>query len=200
LGRTADAARWLDALAATHPESVTAQKALLDFAQRRADAGRTTQAKAALARLRTQTGELDARPIPGPISVEELERALPASDLDGARALARRAHMSPAGLALHLVALGRSKLASEQANWVLLADPTNTDAWIAALVAADFDRDETAFAMTLSRLESGTRPSPLGARLLAELMARRADADAAEHWLALYGPSPTGKERLEGRD
>lgn len=70
---------------------------------------------------------------------------------------------------------GRTERARQQAQVELDADPTNTDAWIAILVACDALHDDACFESTLGRLQTPSA-SPSGTALgyLRELLARRA--------------------------
>jgi tetratricopeptide (TPR) repeat protein len=70
---------------------------------------------------------------------------------------------------------GRTERARLQAQRELDADPTNSDAWIATLVACDALHDEPCFEATLSRLEMPSlAPSSTALGYLRELLARRA--------------------------
>ena len=72
---------------------------------------------------------------------------------------------------------GRVERAREQAQTELDADPTNSDAWIAALVACDALRDEVCFERALISLKSPSlTPSATALGYLRELLARRAGA------------------------
>jgi len=70
---------------------------------------------------------------------------------------------------------GKAERARQRAQIELDADPTNTDAWIATLVACDALHDDACFEATLSRLQTPSL-SPSGTALgyLRELLARRA--------------------------
>lgn len=72
---------------------------------------------------------------------------------------------------------GRTERARQQAETELAADPSNADAWIAALVACDALHDDQCFETTISRLQTPSL-SPSGTALgyLRELLARRAGA------------------------
>jgi len=72
---------------------------------------------------------------------------------------------------------GRTERAREQAEIELEADPTNSDAWIATLVACDALHDDPCFEATISRLRTPSL-SPSGTALgyLRELLARRTGA------------------------
>jgi tetratricopeptide (TPR) repeat protein len=70
---------------------------------------------------------------------------------------------------------GKAERARQRAQIELDADPTNTDAWIATLIACDALHDDACFESTLSRLRTPSL-SPSGTALgyLRELLARRA--------------------------
>ena len=75
---------------------------------------------------------------------------------------------------------GSVEQARIQAQTELDADPTNSDAWIAALVACDALRDEACFERVLGSLKSPSlSPSPIALSYLRELLARRAGATVA---------------------
>jgi hypothetical protein len=105
-----------------------------------------------------------------------------------ARSVARKAGVGAAELAVRAVVGGYWRLGAEQAELVLAADPRNSDAWIAALAAADLAGDQARFSDLVGRLdaESG-RPGPLAGWLLAELLARRVGPAAARTWLEAHG-------------
>jgi sugar/nucleoside kinase (ribokinase family) len=65
---------------------------------------------------------------------------------------------------------------------VLTADPDDGDAWVAALVAADLQRDAAAFERAL---------------LFAQVLERRLGDAAAAAWLKAHGPLPSPTDRLE---
>ena len=72
---------------------------------------------------------------------------------------------------------GRAELARQRAQLELEADPSNADAWIAALVACDALHDEQCFEGALDKLEAPhAAPSPAALDYLQELLARRAGA------------------------
>ena len=72
---------------------------------------------------------------------------------------------------------GRAELARQRAQIELEADPSNADAWIAALVACDALHDEQCFDGALGKLEAPhSAPSPAALGYLQELLARRAGA------------------------
>ncbi len=70
---------------------------------------------------------------------------------------------------------GRTERARQQAQSELEADPSNSDAWIATLVACDALHDDQCFEATISRLQTPSlAPSSTALGYLRELLARRA--------------------------
>ena len=72
---------------------------------------------------------------------------------------------------------GRTELARTRAQNELEADPSNADAWVAALVACDALHDEQCFDGALDKLDRAhSAPSSTALGYLQELLARRAGA------------------------
>jgi tetratricopeptide (TPR) repeat protein len=70
---------------------------------------------------------------------------------------------------------GRTERARQQAQVELEADPSNSDAWIATLVACDALHDDPCFEAAISRLQTPSlSPSSTALGYLRELLARRA--------------------------
>jgi tetratricopeptide (TPR) repeat protein len=70
---------------------------------------------------------------------------------------------------------GRNERARQRAELELEADPSNSDAWIATLVACDALHDEACFEAAISRLQTPSlAPSSTALGYLRELLARRA--------------------------
>jgi hypothetical protein len=174
------ARRWIDGLAMFRPE--------LDRTRMEPNGGqsqRTVERAAGAAR-------------------RAVDRSLTAGRLAEARQLARRAGLEPADVAVRAVALGRADLGGQQAELVLGADPSSSDAWVAAVVAADLERDEPRFVRLLETLDpDAMSPGPLGSWLLAELFVRRVDSKAARAWLRARGQlggAATGDDPVPNRD
>ena len=75
---------------------------------------------------------------------------------------------------------GRSEPARKRAGGELAADPTNSDAWIASLVACDALHDDACFESALGALKTPSlAPSTTALGYLQELLARRAGAHAS---------------------
>jgi tetratricopeptide (TPR) repeat protein len=126
-----------------------------------------------------------------------LDALLAQGDLVRARSGAKKAGLSAAELAVRAVVNGYSRLGAEQAELVLAADPRDTDAWIAALVAADLAGDQARFTDLMGRLDrESPPPGPLAGWLLAELLARRIGPAAARSWLDAQGRIPASRDAL----
>ena len=171
LGRPNDAFTWLEALVTLFPKSREAEQALLDAAVERNDRARAARARSALAAL--GTADRKARDA-------ALDEAIRRGDLGAARSLAVRLSIRPSSLALFLLDRSAPSLALEQARLVLAADPSDSDAWIAALAAADELGDDAAFSDALRMLDPD--PLPPSARALeifAMLVERHGGREAA---------------------
>lgn len=196
LGMTRDAERYLDGWVARAPRSVLALKTLLEFARRHADGARAEHAQAALRLLRSQ--RQDVLDLTRRDRFYDIDRALSRGELARARELSVLASVSSGVLAVRAAALGAGQLAAKQATLVLAADPSDADARIALLVAADLSGDTPLFDRWLTRAPlDGPVPSALAARLMAELLARRVSSDAANAWLDAYGGLPAPRDALE---
>ena len=174
LGRPQEAWLWLDALASREPDSPEVWAAYRNAAERVDDAVRLRRAVEAEGRLGI---EPPRRPV---TDSEDIDAFLRTGDLAGARSLAVSRRWRPSELALRAVELGALELGFEQGMLVLRADPTDADAWVAALVAADRSRDDERFRAALFALGSRPEPpSPRAAELYAAFLAERAGGDAA---------------------
>lgn len=195
-GQIAEARRYLDGWATRSPRSVRAFHALRGFAIRQKDALLKERAEAHLReierRMPARLSSLPREPF------AELDAALAAGDLPLARACAIREHIAAGVLASRAAALGLPKLALQQAEFVLLADPKDADAWAAAVASADLLGDTTALERSLaSRSAHGTELDPLSVRLLAEVLGRRVGQEAALVWLRAYGTLPAARDPVE---
>jgi tetratricopeptide (TPR) repeat protein len=167
-GQKADAWAWLDGLATLEPSSPEAQRALLSASLREHDATRERVARTALARLGERSPDA---------AESALEDAIASGDLGAVRSRALDLHLSNSALALRLARAAPS-LGLEQASFVLAADPTATDAWIAGLAAADALADRAGFETILRTLApEPLPPSATGLELLREIVARHAGED-----------------------
>ena len=171
LKRPLEAWTFLEALVALFPESREALDAYFDAAITHSDAPREARARRALSK-RGVTSERS--------QTQALDDALRAHDLPEARALAVRLSLAPSTLAWRALELSERGLALEQATLVLAADPSNSEAWLAALAAADELGDNGRFAETLSALDSEPLPaSPQALEVLEKLVGRHAGPEAA---------------------
>lgn len=168
---------------ARSPQSVSAWRALLGQA-------RTTDNRALESFALREIQRLDPKsrgPIadleqPGP-EEDSLDRELVSGHLAHARTLATRSRLVPASLAHRALEVGAPQVALTQAEFVLGADPTNTDAWIAALAAADQLGDAPTYErLLLAPPDRPTPPSPRAAKVLGELIERRAGQDERARW------------------
>jgi hypothetical protein len=181
LGRPNEAWAWLEALTALAPESREAARAVLDASLIQRDRTREQRARRALLEL----GEGDR------LSREAaLDEALRAGDLARARTLANALALRPSALAWRALDASPA-LALEQTKLVLGADPTDTEAWVVALAAADELGDEARFAEVLALLDpEPLPPSPRALELLAKLLARHGGADGPAAAGALLQRNP----------
>lgn len=182
LGRTDEAMRALRSVTAKRPHAVEAWQAMASLAARTGDA---TAAKEAADHLRA----------PAPLAA--VDAAILAGDLAAAQQAAHRARIAWAELALRAAALGRAAPAREQAALVLAANPGDISAQIAEAAGADLAGDKAAVEAALRALPARpAAPSSLGRLVFAELLARRAGADAARGYLGPEGaadpPDPLG--------
>lgn len=192
LGRPADARRWLLALLLRDPTSAEASQAYRALEPR----GR--------ARVEPAADPLGARR-PGQTrsKTEDVDRALAAGDGEHAKRLALAAGVGPGQLALRAAALGVSSVARTEAERVLAADPNDGDALVAALCAASLDGSAEQFEAALRRVgQQPFAPSPLGVRLLGELLGHRVGTAARDAWLeawSLPAPSDPLEARVDAR-
>jgi len=192
-GRLVEARQWLDGLVVREPTSSEAHEAMAGFAGRTHDDARREASERALFNLRpSRDGEKPfkrTRP-----SLSEIDSALGDRDFVRAENLALSARVSSGALALRAAALGVVAFARAHAALVLNADPSDSDARVAAAVAADLAHDDEALSTTLSSVPASSTPlSPLATLLMAELLDRRLGSGVKQTWLARAGlPPPTG--------
>jgi Tfp pilus assembly protein PilF len=169
-GQKLEAWAWLDGMATLAPESVAAQRALLAAALREKDEVRIHRARRALEAL--------GQRLPG-APAEHLTDAMLRGDLAAARRAALELRLSSSALALELVPVA-PELALTQAEAVLAADPTTSDAWIAGLAAADALGDAARFARVAPLLDREPQPASAEALLLlAEVVRRHTGPDGS---------------------
>jgi tetratricopeptide (TPR) repeat protein len=186
---------WLDAWVTRDPTSTAGYTALFALAKRRGDSVRRIRAESALELLSSVRGvpESERRTQ----ALERLDGALRRGDLFEARREAPAAQASAATIALRAAALGRLGLARTQARWVLDADPRNADGWIAWAAAATSSETEAPPTPSARAPQPAGTASPLGVRLLADLLLRRVGANAARAWLSAHQPLPPPADALE---
>lgn len=199
-GRIRQASRWLRGFALQGGATVPVQRELVAFERRHgallprltsSDQG-SPETAGARAPGEDPKGEAPLQPLAA------VDFHLSRSELAEARRHAAAAGLTHAEVALRAVALGRSDIALSQAWLVLGADPTNADAWIAALAAADLERDPGELERAVECLApETTRPGRLGALLLAEVLLRREGPGAAASFLEGYGPLGPAEDGLE---
>lgn len=175
-GNTELARDWLDAITTRTPESRLAWLRMRLFAKRHADAGRALRAAHALAGSGT------------PADPTDLEHALDSADLPAARAHAVALRIPPGELAARAALRGAFQLAREQAELVLAADPTDTDAWLALVAAQGLAAAPPGEQNVLERapLTPAGPPSPSARRLHAELLERVVGPEARRAWEAAF--------------
>jgi tetratricopeptide (TPR) repeat protein len=172
VGDLPTARRWLDGLLASAPTSREALRASAAFAKRHGERGRQLSAERTLAERFADTDDGEA-----------LHAALARADLRAAQRAALRLRIPTAELALRAARESRASLASETAELALALDPNDSDAWIAALAAADLGGDRARVDQLLDESPPLPSPaSPLGLELLSELLARLAGDDARAAW------------------
>lgn len=175
-GDVALARDWLDALVTRTPGSRLAWLRMGLFAKRHADLGRALRAADALAGSSTVA------------DATELDRALDSADLPAARAYAIELRIGPGELAARAALRGAFSAAREQAELVLAADPTDTDAWLALVAAQDLTAETPGERSPLKRapLAPAGPPSPSARRLHAELLERIVGPEARRAWEAAF--------------
>jgi tetratricopeptide (TPR) repeat protein len=172
-GQIEEARRSMDGLVLRAPDSVEALSAMIDFAMRTGDRARRFAATEARAELRRE-GFAEPSATRHTATAGDLDESLLRGDLHLARELARSAGLGTGALALRAVAIGQTGFGREQAQMTSSADPSDSDARIAAAVAADLARDDEALSEAVTGLSASmTEPSPLGRALLVELVERR---------------------------
>lgn len=186
--RLPEAKAWLLGLVLRSPEPSAHWAALAVVAEAASDPAlaRRARTELALREARRERGERRASDAEVEPSSELLD-ALREGSLTRARVLASSERIDARTLALLAAARGSPALAVEEANLVLAADPSDPDALIAALTAAAREGDGQRFAALLDRFDGARPPSPLGARLLAELLRWFVDADTAQAWTRANG-------------
>lgn len=184
-GKAEDATRLLDGHIVRHPASVSAWRARYELAKRRRDPSAMERSARALVRLAPHMSAEIGRAVPTLAPLARVDDAIRQGNIDEARKAARQARLPPAELAVRAAAMGAQKLAREQAEHVLGADPASGSARVALASTSDAMADAQAVGMALD-LPAGVRITPLSplARLVfAELLVRHAERDAARAFM-----------------
>ncbi|MCC6214550.1 MAG: hypothetical protein IT376_06755 [Polyangiaceae bacterium] len=189
-GRAALAGDHLDAIVTQWPHVRSTWEALLAFAERRDDPARRVRARAALLAVGRRATRAPAEATP----LDAVDQATGADELATA---ARQARLHPAVAALRAAALGHHEAALAVAERVLGADPTNGDAWVARMLAAEGLGDRARLGAAAIADVELVAPGPLGARLLTELLARRISPEAARAWRDAAAALPPAADPLE---
>ena len=192
-GRSEQTERWLEGLVASEPDSLPGWSALYALAVERRDPVKRRRAATKIAELGGATSRELSREVER-VKLLELDHAIRTGELARARRLAIELSISSGGLALRAALQKNSRLAREQAEWILVSDPSNGDAWVALLIAADLDADRAGFDRALVSLaKAGVEPGPLAFSLLGELIGRRVGSDATEALTRALGNEPAAR-------
>ena len=116
----------------------------------------------------------------------ELIAALRAGELEHARQLAAEASIPPLELSLLATTSAKPELGLAQAELLIAANPMDSGALVAGLLAAALSDDEQAFRRLLNRAQAEARPPAELARLLTNLLRSRVGDEAADSWRDAY--------------
>jgi hypothetical protein len=185
----ARARAWLFAWLLLEPEVGELDAELLRESKLLADAELSALVRDAL-RRRAQRGD----PAPdhvraaraGDSPPAELVAAIRAGELDHARELAAEARIPPLQLSLIATANAKPDLGLSQAELLLDANPRDSAALVAGLVAAAQLADEEAFRRLLHRAQGDAVPPLELARSLTLLLRVRLGDEAADSWHQAY--------------
>ncbi|MEY4549652.1 MAG: hypothetical protein RL685_5847 [Pseudomonadota bacterium] len=183
-----DVARaWLFSWLLLEPELETYGDELRRESGLLADRELTALTSAALDRHAAR-GHAPLPALPGAASATpvELLSVLRAGDLDRARELASSARISPLKLATLAIESGRADLALAQAELLVQANPHDSAALVAGLLAAALQQDERRFRELLRQTKADALPPRELALLLAKLLQGRIGNEAAESWRSAY--------------
>jgi hypothetical protein len=126
-----------------------------------------------------------------------LVAAIRAKEIERARQLATEARITPLELSLLATAHAQPELGLAQAELLLAANPRDSGALIAGLMAAAQLGGDEALRRVLLEAQGDQAPPPELARFLAEVLRARIDNDAARSWTQAYqrlsGPSAERK-------
>jgi len=180
-----DASRLLDSYLVRHPNSAPIWWTRHTVARLQGDKGMIAKSAETLLRIAPRRADdlIAADPAFEPLA--KVDAAIRQGNIDEARKAARHAHLPPAELAIRAAAMGATKLAREQAEHVLGADPASMSARVALASSSDALEDAAAVdkAFDLPKGERLTPLSPLGRLVFAELLVRHAEREAARVFL-----------------
>jgi tetratricopeptide (TPR) repeat protein len=195
-GRGAEAWPWLRSLVLRSPSSLPVWEAIEQHASDKP--AWVAWAKAEQARLQARQGPaVDAVASKG---WEHVDEAIVRGDREGARRLARQAHLDVRLLAARAIVLDRPRLALEEAALRVGADPSDVEAHVAMALAADLAGESARASEAIAALASDARPNrleaagrmgPVGEALLGELLLRRSGPDVAKLWLGVEADEVT---------
>ncbi len=180
-GNVKEAAWLLDSHVLRHPTSIPGWRARYDLAQRKTDASAMKRSAEVLVRLAPRMANELTTAVPTLAPLARVDDAIRQGNIDDARQAARHARLPPAELAVRAAAMGAMKLAQEQAEHVLGADPASGSARVALASASDALADDRGVgrALELPATERITPLSPLAHLVFTELLVRRTSRDAA---------------------
>ena len=185
-GRGDEAARVLDAWVLWSRGSRQAWRAVGELAARRGDAQRLEQARQHLMRDAPPRDTIVQPRQSGARILVRIDHHIARGDLAAARSEALMAGLAPSVVAVRACALGRWKAARQEAATRLAADPGDVDA-LAVLIALPGGGDS--IRGWQATMANQPRPvSSLAALLIADALKRRVGLDAAQAFLAAYGP------------
>lgn len=204
-GRSEEALRWLDGLAAFAPGARNVQSRRIEEARSRGDVARERRAHEARSALQpggswnASAGDADlaAR------GLEALDAALIAGDVDRAFERATKLGVRAPELALRALVLGRPAIARDIATFVLDAGPHDVNARMALLLAGDLSTQPLQSPSPEAWPEGASASlHPLAVLLFGELLDRRIGREAGDSWRRSHPTEPSTDalvERLRAR-
>jgi hypothetical protein len=178
---------WLFAWLLLEPELEGRGAELEQRAEQLRDSQLSALVQSALQRRDAEhTGDLPLPEALVPSPTPALLQAIRAADLERARELAAGARISPLQLALLATQNAQPDLALAQAQLLLAANPRDSSALIAGLLAAALSDEEQAFRQLLRQTESAALPPAALAEMLERLLRSRVGDEAAQSWHAAY--------------
>lgn len=179
---------WLFAWLLLEPELGDWAAALRHESERLRDAQLSALAEHAL-ESRSERGaqgpDVSARSGQTPAPAELLA-ALRAGELEHARQLAAKARIPPLQLSLLATTSAKPDLGLTQAELLLDANPKDSAALVAGLLAAALLDDERPFRRLLARAQADASPPLELARMLTNLLRARVGDEAADSWREAY--------------